>query len=56
MDSHHNLIRVDGNDLYATTGLARWKGHRRIEYNEEAIRAHRENNTGWFVLVSIQTP
>ncbi len=109
MDSHHNLISVDGDDIYATTELTKWKGHRcyrhvyfdslkaelenkkfthrlkecydalcsgsekteeagfiskyflvttypkrrcRIEYNEDAIRKHKENNTGWFILIS----
>lgn len=109
MDSHHNLISVDGDDIYATTELTKWKGHRcykhvyfdslkaelenkkfthrlkecydalcsgsektedagfiskyflvttypkrrrRIEYNEDAIRKHKENNIGWFVLIS----
>lgn len=109
MDSHHNLICVDGDDLYATTRLIKWKGHRcyqhiyfdslkaelenrkfthrlkecydalcsgsekaedasfiskyfmvttypkrqrKIEYNEDAIREHKENNIGWLVLIS----
>jgi len=109
MDSHHNLICVDGNDTYATTRLIKWKGHRcyqhvyfdslraelenrkfihrlkechdaqcsgsekaedgpfisryfrittypkrqrKIECNEDAIRERRENNNGWFVLIS----
>ncbi len=99
----------DGDDIYATTELSKWKGHRcykhvyfdslkaelenkkfthrlkecydalcsgsekaedagfiskyylvttypkrrrRIEYNEDAIREHKESNTGWFVLIS----
>lgn len=109
MDSHHNLICVDGDDVYAITRLIKWKGHRcyqhiyfdslkaelenrkfthrlkecydalcsgsekakdvpfinkyfmvttypkrqrKIEYNEDAIREHKENNIGWFVLIS----
>lgn len=28
MDSHHSLICVDGDDVYATTRLIKWKGHR----------------------------
>lgn len=109
MDSHHNLICVDGEDIYAVTDLVKWKGHRcyrhtyfdslkaelenrgfthrlkecydalcagsektadaefiskyflvttypkrqrRIEYNEDIIRMHKENNIGWFVLIS----
>ena len=109
MDSHHHLISVDGDDIYATTELTKWKGHRcyrhvyfdslkaelenkkfthrlkecydalcsgsekagdakfiskyflvttypkrrrKIEYNEDAIREHKENNIGWFVLIS----
>lgn len=109
MDSHHNLISVDGDEIYATTELSKWKGHRcykhvyfdslkaelenkkfthrlkecydalcsgcekaedagfiskyflvttypkrrrRVEYNEDAIREHKERNTGWFVLIS----
>jgi len=109
MDSHHNLIRVGGDELYAVTKYTKWKGHRcylhvyydslkaelenrkfthrlkecydalvsgsekeedaafiskyfvvttypkrgrRIEYNEEAIRRHKKNTIGWFVLIS----
>lgn len=109
MDSHHNLICVCGEDVYAVTKLIKWKGHRcyqhiyfdslkaelesrkfthrlkecydalcascekpedlafiskyfvvttypkrqrKIEYNEDAIRNHKENNIGWFVLIS----
>lgn len=109
MDSHHNLICVDGDDVYASTRLIMWKGHRcyqhvyfnslrselenrkfihrlkechdalcsgsekakdaafinryfkittypkqqrKIEYNEDAILEHKENSTGWFVLIS----
>ena len=109
MDSHHNLITVDGDDLYAATELIKWKGHRcyrhvyfdslkaelenkkfthklkecynalcsgcersedakfiskyflvktypkrrrKVEYNEEAIRNHKENAIGWFALIT----
>lgn len=109
MDSHHNLICVNEDDLYATTDLIKWKGHRcyrhtyfdslkaeldnkkfthrlkecydalcagrekaddaafiskyflvtaypkrrrKIEYNEDAIQKHKENNIGWFILIS----
>ena len=28
------------------------KRQRKIEYDEDAIQEHKENNTGWFVLIS----
>lgn len=109
MNSHHNLVSVNGDELYATTDLIKWKGHRcyrhtyfdslkaeldnrksthrlkecydalcagtekaddaafisryfqvttypkrrrKVEYNEDAIQKHKENHTGWFVLIS----
>lgn len=109
MDSHNNLIQIGDNEVYATTKLTKWKGHRcyihtyydslkaelenkkfihrlkgcydelvsgkecaenrsfyarffiikdfpkrgrRVQYNEEAIREHRQNTIGWFVLIS----
>ncbi len=109
MDSHHDLICVGGDDIYAATRLIEWKGHRcyqhiyfdslkaelenrkfthrlkecydalcfgsekvedasfiskyfkvtaypkrqrKIEYIEDAIREHKENNADWFVLIS----
>lgn len=109
MDSHHNLISVGGDELYAATKYTKWKGHRcylhvyydslkaelenkrfahrlkecygqlvsgtektadsafiskyfivttypkrarKVEYNEEMIRQHKQNTIGWFVLIS----
>ena len=44
MDSHHNLICVDGDDIYATTRLIKWKGHRCYQHIYfDSLKAELEN-------------